>query len=235
MKPALLICAAGCVWAQPAIEPPAIGQVLDASGSLRPVWGVAGSFVTGPSTAAEVLSAACSQRLCLAKTASSIVSPAGQSDAPPGAALFGFEGSGATVYFPESRIFARWLDDALDPLDWIVDGEVLSIRTRAASVEIAVRREGQVWIVRPDGAVLDGIGPAAGPVLLLAEGILFASENELILRRADASETRFELTGAEAISQMGDHYAAIRAGDATWLLRTDPGREQLFLLPGSVP
>jgi len=74
-----------------------------------------------------------------------------------------------------------------------------------------------------------------GLVLLLKEGVLFATADELVLRHRDASETRFELTGAETITSMGPHYAAIRAGALTFALRLDPGHEQLFVLPGNMP
>ena len=98
-----------------------------------------------------------------------------------------------------------------------MDDEVLSIRVDRNSVEIAVRQD---W---------------EGPVLLLKESVLFATADELVLRHLDGSEIRFDLTGAESISSMDPHYAAIRVGDATYALRMDPGREQLFLLPGSTP
>ena len=142
------------------------------------------------------------------------------------------------VFFPEPRTFARWHDDALDPLDWAVDGEVLSIRQSGGETEIAVRRDGSIWIVHPDGSVVDWIADTTGPVLLLEEGALFAIADELVLRRRDRSEVRFDLTGAESIAAMGPHYAAIyvgRTSDAVYALRTDSGRESLFLLPGSTP
>jgi hypothetical protein len=132
-------------------------------------------------------------------------------------------------------MFARWRNNALEPLDWVVDGEVLSIQPSGKEAEIAVRRDGQVWIVDPDGSVVDSIAEATGPVLLLAEGVMFATSGELVLRRSDGTEVRFELAGAENITAMGPHYAAIRAGDAVYALRTDFGREGLFLLPGNAP
>jgi hypothetical protein len=180
-----------------------------------------------------VLSAACSERLCLAKTDSKIVSAAGETDAPPGPAIFGVDGDQAVAFFPESQLFARWHENTLDPLDWTTDGEVLSIRVSADATDIAVRRDGSVWIVHPDGSVVDWIADTSGPVLLLREGVLFATPEELVFRHPDASEVRFALSSAQSISAMGPHYDAIRAGDATYALRTESGREQLFLLPGS--
>jgi hypothetical protein len=235
MRPFLLVSLTVCAWAQSGIEAPAIGAMVDSSGALRPVEGVAGNFLLGPAALPGVLSAACSQRLCLAKTDSKIFSASGETDAPRGPAVFGIGDNDAVVFFPEPQTFSRWHDNTLEPLDWIVDGEVLSIRLSGEDAEIAVRRDGTVWMVRPDGALAGWIAETGGPVLLLAEGVLFATADEIVLRHPDASEMRFELPGAEAIAAMGPHYAAIRAGDSTYALRTEAGREQLFVLPGSAP
>jgi hypothetical protein len=195
------------------------------------VHGVAGNFWLGEAMASGVLSVSCFERLCLAKTDSKILSATGRADAPSGPAIFWVDRDDGFVFFPETRTFARWHDDSLDPLDWVVDGEVLSMD----SAGIVIRREGHVWIVRPDGEVVDWVTDTVGPVLLLADELLFAMSDELILRRHDGSELRFPLIGATAISAMSAHYAAIRAGDSTYALRIESGREQLFLLPGNPP
>jgi hypothetical protein len=173
--------------------------------------------------------------LCLAKTDSAIISPAGEIDAPPGPAIFGLDGDDAVVFFPEPNTFARWHDHTMDPLSWAVDGEVLSIRLSGGEAEIAVRRDGSIWIVHSDGSVVDWIADTSGPVLILTQGVLLATSSELVFRRPDRSEVRFELADAESLTAMGPHYAGIRTGDAVYALRTDPGRESLFLLPGTTP
>jgi len=231
MRSTLFIFWSLCVYAQSGIQVPAVGAMVDSSGKLRPVQGVAGNFWLGSATISEVLSASCSERLCLAKTDSKILSATGETDAPSGPAIFSVGAAEAIVYFPESRTFARWHDDTLDALDWMVDGEVLSI----AAAGIAVRKNDGVWIVRPDGAVIDWVTDTPGPVLLLAEGVLFATPVEIILRRRNVSDVRFGLTGAESMTALGAHYAAIRVGALTYALRTEGGREQLFLLPGDAP
>jgi len=73
MKITLLMICAACAWAQSRIEVPTLGAVVDSSGGLRPVQGVAGNFLLGPATVPGVLSAACSDQLCLAKTNSKIL------------------------------------------------------------------------------------------------------------------------------------------------------------------
>jgi len=229
------VCTLACAQG---IEVPAIGAVADSSGALRQVQGVAGSFWLGPASVSGVLSAACSERLCLAKTDSKILSATGQTDAPAGPAIFAFQGAfqgalhgdGAIVFFPEPHLFARWHDDVLEPLDWVIDGEVLSVGPK----EIAVRRDGEVWIVHSDGSTVDNIPEASGPVLLLPNGVVFATQNEIVLRQDD-NEVRFELADAITITAMGPHYAAIHAGGLIYALRIEPGRESLYLLPGTTP
>ena len=239
MKFALgIVVSVGLALAQSGIEVPAIGAIVDSSGALKQVQGVAGSFWFGPARVVDVLSAACSERLCLAKTDGQILSPTGSVNAPAGPAIFGLNGGvngdQAIVFFSSSRTFARWHDDTLDPLDWVVDGEILSIRLRGGETEIAVRRDREVSIVHPDGSVVASIPEASGPVLLLPNGVLFATTDEIVLQQDD-SEVRFELTGAESITAMGPHFTAIRVGGAIYALRTEPDRESLFLLPGNTP
>jgi len=234
----LILCwvCASAVYAraQSGIQVPTAGAIVDSSGALRPVQGVAGSFWLGPANVSGILSAACSEQLCLAKTDSKVLSPTGSVDAPPGPAIFGLDGDRAILFFPEPRMFARWHDDSLDPLDWTVDGEVLSVRFSAGEAEIAVRRDGQVWIVRADGSLVDSIPDASGPVLLLPKAVVFATKDEIVLRQDDG-DVRFELAGAQSITVMGPGYAAVSTGGAIYALRTEPGRESLFLLPGNAP
>ena len=223
-----ILFSVGCASAQ--IELPAIGAIADSSGALRQVQGVAGSFLLGPATVSEVLSTACSERMCLVKTDSKILSATGETDAPAGPAIFGLAANEAIAYFPESGVFARWHDDTLEPLDWVVDGQVLSVGLK----EIAVRRDGEVSIVDPDGSMIDSIPEASGPVLLLSDGVLFATRVEIVLRR-DHREVRFELTGAATITAMGPHYAVVRTAHGTYALRIEAEREAIFQLPGSTP
>jgi hypothetical protein len=237
-----IVLCAGCALAQSGIEVPAIGTIVDSSGSLRSVQGVAGSFWLAPTLkpagVPRALSAACSERLCLVKTDAKVVSPTGETDAPPGPAIFGVTAGDAIVFFPMTHTFARWHDDALDPLDWAVDGEVLSVLRRDGEIEIAVRHDGQVGIVHPDGSMVDSIAESTGPVTLVPDGVLFATADEIVVRHLDGTQARFYLAGAGSIDAMGPHYAAIRMGGrggAIYVLRTENGRESLFLLPGTTP
>jgi len=209
---------------------PQIGEMLDAAGSMRPVFGVAGNFMVGPPRKGRVLSAACSARLCLAKTDSKILSPSGSVPAPAGPALIAIQDDTAVVYFQQSQTLARWRDNTLTPLNWNVRGTLLSLR---AGPEIAVRRNNRVSIVRPDGFLVADIPGATGPVLLLADGILLVSQQKLIFRRPNARELRFDLPDVETLSALGEHYVQIRARGGLYALRTEAGSEQLYMLPGT--
>ena len=223
----LLIAAAG--WAQTPIAAPAIGKMLDASGTLRPVYGVSGNLILGPPETVWAISAACSVDLCLAKAGSRIVGPRNSVIAPPGSALFTFDGADAVLYFAAADQFSRWHNGRLTRLAWHVDGEVLAL----GKGEIAVRRGADVWIVRPDGAILDYLGEVSGPVLLLDGAAVLASGKDLILRRSDGDEVHFDLPGIRGVSLLGPEYVQVNTSSSSYALRTTPGREELLLLPAS--
>jgi hypothetical protein len=87
--------------------------------------------------------------------------------------------------------------------------------------------------VRPNGMYVERIPEASGTVMLLSDGIILVSKNQLILRRPDASELRFDLRDVLDLSALGEHYVEIRARGGLYALHTEPGRERLFVLPGN--
>ncbi len=151
--------------------------MLDANGAVRTVYGIAASVT--PRRDAEitnVLSQACGKNFCLAKTETSVVSSSGNVDAPAGPALFAFVGDTAFIWFRRNRGNSRnGKMKSLTPIDSTIDGEVLSIRSSAGSVEFAVRRESGVWIVKPDGSVMDSLPHSSGPVMLIPGGVVYAT------------------------------------------------------------
>jgi hypothetical protein len=213
---------------------PQAGILAGARGELRAVRGVAGAWVLGESVAQGAISAACSETLCLAKTAGAILSAGGETPAPPGPALFAFDSERALLYFPDSRQFAWWRDGRLDLLDWRIEGAVLSLRLTTAGPEIAVRRSNAVWIVNPENATLDSLPDASGPALLLPGAILYSGGARLVLRRNNAGEAIFPLSGVVELFQAGPSYAAARTAGSTFLIRLDPHREAVFQLPEPV-
>ena len=166
MKILLLVLMSVCAWAQ--IESPQIGVMLDVNGRARPVSGAPAAAVVGtPWFDGAVISLACSDDGCVAKTESALFTPAGVVvDAPPGTAIIALDSSSpgaAYVYFVESGKLARWTGSELVPMDFAPGGDVLSLRAVAGGFEYAVERDGEIWI---GGKSLG----AANSVLLLDGG-----------------------------------------------------------------
>jgi len=224
MKILFVFAIATCAWAQ--INRPNIGKMLDSNGAVRTVYGIAASVSLGDAEITGVLSQACGKEFCLAKTDGSIVSTSGSVEAPSGAALFAFAGDVAFVWFPESRQLAEWQNGMLTSIDSSIDGEVLSIRSSAGSVELAVRRRSGVWLVKPDGSVVDSL-PSSGPLALIPGGVVYATRKEIVIR-----DLRIPLDGVTLFSRMAAGYLQVRAGGIDYALRIEKGRETLFQLPG---
>lgn len=168
-------------------------------------------------------------------------------------------GSGdAWIYFQASQQLARWQDGVLKvldsmPGDFTNGGEILSLRAAAGGFDYAIARRGlgrgaiapetaTVWIEHystSDGsvAVIDSldvlISGDAPAVLLLDGGVLMSLPDQLVLRRADGQALTFPLAGASAFYAAADGYVEIAASGGRWILRTDAGREQLAMLPGT--
>jgi hypothetical protein len=227
MKILIAVTICTCAWAQSGIERPRLGKMLDANGAVRTVYGIAASVTLGDAEITGVLSSACSKKFCLAKTDASVISASGNVDAPAGPALFAFEGDAAFIWFARSRLLARWQSDSLTTIDSIVDGEVLSIRASAGSVEFAVRRASGVWIVQSDGSVMESLPRSTGPVMLIPGAVVYATREEIVIR-----EVRMALPLVTGFSRMSEGYLQVRAGGVNYALRVEKGRETLFQLPG---
>jgi hypothetical protein len=218
---ALAICT--CAWAQSGIEQPRLGKMLDRNGAVRTVYGIAASVTLGEAEITGVVSQGCSKKFCLVKTETSIEGVA----APAGPALFAFDGDAAFVWFPQSRQLGQWRNGGLTLVDSSVDGQVLSIRASAGSVEFAVRRASGDWIVKSDGSVVDSLPHSMGPVMLIPGGVVYATRDEIVIR-----EVRIPLERVTSLSQMAAGYLQVRAGGVDYALRVEKGRETLFELPG---
>lgn len=277
------------------IARPQLGTVMDASGSLRPVIGVAAAASLGDSALDNALSFACSAKLCLAKTDAALISfaPANAAGAQttwdastptlPGPALIAIDdGAGgdrtgdgtnarAWIYFIQSQQAALWHDGALTMLDFAPDGQVLSLRAASDGFDYVVVRDRSRGIAR-DGVLMNGnprrgvanawvehystsdggitvtgaipassvagSAPPADPsvitaVMLFDGGVLAATRGQLMLTRPDGEQMAFPLAGARAFYQAAQGVVEIAAGEGLWILRTDPGSEQLALLPGA--
>jgi hypothetical protein len=244
-----LVFAAGLVRAQSGIERPQLSWMLDSNGGVHPVYGVPGATTLGDPIITGALAIGCSPQLCLAKTAGSVISfaggtVAGSLDAPPGPALLAFDGNAAWVYFSQTQQLMRWQDGLLTASDFVPDlqpgGKVLSLRAAPNAIDFAVRRRDGVWIERwsLDGSgvsLLGSLERTAGAVMLLPDGVMFATPHNVILRHIDGSEIQFEVPQVNAFFASGDGSVQLRAGDTMLSVRTNPGRERISLLPGVSP
>ena len=91
-----------------------------------------------------------------------------------------------------------------------------------------------MWIVSPtDGTIPDSLPftSALAAVLLIPNGVVYATSGALVFRKSDGSELIFPASGVTALFALGDGYVEARAGDILYTLRTIAGREQLFQLP----
>jgi len=229
----LLSVMSACAWAQ--IEVPQIGIMLDVNGRARPVSGAPAAAVVGtPWFDGTVISLACSAEGCVAKTESAVFTPAGVVvDAPPGAAIIALDASSpgaAYVYFVESGTLARWTGSQLVAMNFAPEGDVLSLRAVAGGFEYAAERDGEVWIGSKS------LGAANSVLLLDGGGMLLASGGQVRLLRADGTELDFAVTGGSdfvgGFIRMSDRYVQVITDAGMWALDTEPGHEQIFLLPG---
>jgi hypothetical protein len=200
--------------------------MLDDNGLARPMTGAPAAAALGdPLFGGAVVSLACSQTICLAKTETAVVSSSGESaDAPPGAAIIVFAGDIAYVYFVESRQFAIWFRGQLYPFDFSAGGDVLSIR--ANSFAYAVARDDGIWVGDQN------LGAAHAIFLLDDGGALLAVDGQVRLLRAGGTEIDFAVPGAGGFVRMSDRYIEVITDSGRWALDTQPGSEQIFLLPG---
>lgn len=228
--------------AQTQVTAPRMGTMVDTSGALRTVSGIAGSFVAGPAHASGVVALVCAETLCIVKTDAGLLTPHGEIAAPPGEAVLATDGKRSVAYFAQPGEFFKWSmggrTEELEPQDWNVNGEVLSIRLTHGEPEIAVRRDSSVWIVTPEGAARDTVpAEASGAVLLLDDGAVYVAGAEIVLGRTDGSEVRFALPDAvRALFRMGAEWVEIVTKGENYALRTSPGRERVYVLPaGPLP
>lgn len=174
----------------------------------------------------------------------------------PGAALLSLDGNGgAWVYFEATGQLMQWRNGTLSPVDFSPGGQVIALRATSDGLDYAIVREhfvtpgrefdregttrerNLVWLERysaNDGSVtvLDSLN-SSGPVMLLDAAILTSSGDQVTLHRPNGQELSFPLTGANAFQSAGNGYVQISASGGMWLLHTEPGKEQLSLLPGT--
>src|SRR5205085_7499671 len=138
------------------------------------------------------VSAAFSESAGLVKTESEllVLDAAGQItgryDAPGERALFAFgpDHAPALVYYAGTLF--RFDNNELKPVNWTGDAVAIALASPQSAVAI-VRGDGQLRNMRINLASGDiesetALRDAAGPMLLLASGLLFTRENNIVLR-----------------------------------------------------
>jgi hypothetical protein len=251
-----LLMASASAWAQPAIAPPSLGFVQDSARALRPVFGLAGNFILGPSVASKIVSAAFSGSIGLLKTDSSLAAFDSQGkflasmDAPSGPALFAFSPSGtsALVYVATSNALLEWRGSAFALLafhDEEVAGEaVLSIAfpTPFEAVLIVQRKNG-IWELTFPLGVVGQVSQKAligvqAPVLAIPSGdLVYHDVGGIVVRRTDTSEVRIAaaLPANYSLQQMNRDWVQLTDlnSSARFAIHTVPGREAYYQLPES--
>ena len=194
-----------------------------------------------------------------ANAAGALTAPAESTPSLAGPALIAIDdqaGGRAWIYFTQWRQAALWRNGTLTMIDFDPGGSVLSLRAAADGFDYAVarypsqgkfrRRAAPVWIEHysaSDGSITVVAPAATGAtfadpfavtgVMLLEGGVLWGTSGELILTRPDGDRVEFPLPGARAFFNAGKGYLEVVAAEGLWILRTDPGSEQLALLPGA--
>jgi hypothetical protein len=237
MRLLYFLIAGGCAWAQ--LERPQVGVMLDQNGDARVVWGVARSATLGEPILSGVLSMACAQATCVAKTAAAIVSTSASSanaasvDAPPGPAIFG----SPYIYFPQPQQLVQWQGGALAPVAFTPDGDVLALRANGDGIDYAVERGGATWVehyslIDNSLRVIGSYGPVNAALLTEGATVLAASD-EVHMIGADGTDTIIPVAGVEALIAMGGEYVELVTARDRWAMDLKTGG--VFLLPGLGP
>ena len=252
MKTSLLLLACGLAWGQAPLSTPQIGFAQDGAGALRPLLGVAGSFVWGDPISANVNSVAFSGQSGLVKTDDALIvlDPQGRCvssiDAAPGPALLAFARDGSPALAFASGNLLTWSARGWQPVAFdpgAVPGNIQSVFWPDLShAGLIVQRDTGLWDVRIDLATeaidaqtfLPGL---TGPALRLASGELIAGDLEgAVIQRIDGTEVHLAapLPARFALAQMGEGWVELSdlSSAAQFAIRTLAGREAIFQLPG---
>jgi hypothetical protein len=251
-----LLLAPASTWAQSAIAPPQLGFVEDAAHALRPLYGMAGSFVLGPSVAAGVVSEAFSGTLGLLKTESALVAfdsegkPLGSVSVGGGPAFFAFSpnGSAALAYIVSDSALVSWRGSAFETCSFGRQGtrtdHVLAIALpNPAEASLIVERGDTLWrqqiplVARGTFSQSALIGVRA-PLLELPTGdLVYSDDDGIVVRRPDASEAHIaaSLPRSFSLQQMNQAWAQLAdlASSARFAIRVTAGHEGYYRLPES--
>ncbi len=232
--------------------PPQLGFVEDSARSLRPVYGVAGNFILGPSVAGQVISEAFSGSLGLLKTGSSLYAfdPEGRLlaslEVASGPAFFAFSPGASTglAYIASNNSLLEWRGDGFTSIslnDDIATQTVLAIAFPTSSqVSLLVQRNDTVWQLNVGSISETALPGVHAPLLALPSGDLFFRDTGgIVIRRPDGSEVHVPATLPVNLSlqQMSREWVQLTDlnSAARFAVRTTPGREGFYQLPEITP
>lgn len=218
------------------IAPPQLGFVVDHRQSLRPLVGLSGNLLLGPSAGEGVISAASSQTFVMIKTnpSLSILDTAGNLKyaitTSPGPALFAFckNGDPALVWLPNENVLLQWNVDHLEPLN--LTSEVLAL----APGRLVIQRGDTLYeldIATSNQTALPGVN---APVWLDPEGSLIYAEGTALVRPEGRLELGFK---PRYFVPLGPGWLLVGEVGTTrqFAVRITPGYEQVSLLPAGQP
>ncbi len=250
----ILLMVAVIAPGQSGIRPPLAGLVRDPAANLRPVFGVAGSFITGDILSTHVESVSFSGDLGFVKTAKSIqvFDAAGkliwEQTAPPGPALFAISQGGreAVAFLPVTGEWWRWSHGGFSSFEVEPDlagSDVLALALPARDrLSLVIRTGGGTSLAGLSlgtgrlhaGALLDG---TSAPLLLLGGGTLLStSDDSLSLRTATGEIRQIELNCPPSrLAEMGREWIHITSECGQFALRLSPEGDEIYRLPEVTP
>jgi len=241
--------------AQPAIRPPRMGFVGQADGTLRPVYGVAGSFILGPPVAAKVISQAFSGSLGLLKTDATLVAFDGRGqalasmNAAAGPALFAFSPDGVTALacVPSSNTLVEWRGGKFStvPFPPEPDTVVAIAMPNAFDAALIIDRNGDLWeswlqLGHASVSSQRALAGVTSPLLALASGdFVYGDAGGIVVRKPDNSEVHVaaHLPAKFSLRQMGSDWVQLADLESgrRFAIRISSGHECLFQLPEAAP
>jgi hypothetical protein len=147
------------------VQRPQIGYIVDRSGFLRPVEGVAGAFILGPPIESDVVCASFSGRVLIVKKALELIVDRKSFAAPSGPAHVSFTPNGQLkhVFFADADRVWAWNGSGFDEKYAIADPETANqLRDASERLNRPVRQLSQLgedWHVAYTDERIFAIGP----------------------------------------------------------------------------
>jgi hypothetical protein len=250
----LVLIAMTGAWAQPSFAPPQLGFIQDGARTLRPLYGVTGDFVLGPSITGDIQSEAFSGSIGLVKTDSLLAAfdAAGKFltaiNTSAGPALFAFSPDGRTAlaYIASSHQLVEWRSGefVLLPANCQPpksESPIAIALPNPTEAVLFVERRETVWELQVS---LDSPGPVTqravigvhAPLLPLPSGdVVYRDRSDIVIRRGNATEVRVagQLPPQFSLQLINANWVELSdlVSPARFAIHTLPGRERIYRLP----